>query len=107
MTEFKNPNDPLKKEQGAELMRKLGLQCKGHQYDEVISAALNLAINAIRQKHDTRMGADAEYREKAGKTGQLLLDHYDSVTGKRKSIFPFTQHISMPFHVDPDLLRKH
>jgi hypothetical protein len=107
MTDFSNPKDPLRGTEGAQLMRKIGLQCKGHGYDEVISAAFNLVINAIRQKNDSRMGADAEYREKAGKAGQLLLDHYDAVTGRRKSVFPFTQYVEMPVHVDPDMFRKH
>ena len=35
-----------------------------------------------------------------GKT--ILLDHYDAVTGRRRSVFPFTQQVKMPLHWEDD-----
>ena len=107
MDEFVNSADPLKRTEGADLFLKLTAQCVGHDYDEVASAALNLLLNALRQKHDSRMGAEAEYSEKTGRAHQMLLGHYDSVTGRRLSVFPHTQRINMPLHLDPDFLRRH
>lgn len=62
--------------------------------DHVIDASVNMMVNALRQSHPTRQTVEARYDEIVGKAKTLLLSHYDSVTGKRRSIFPFTQHVN-------------
>jgi hypothetical protein len=66
-------------------------------YDVVVGAAINVIVNAIRQAEPTRTDAEAHWNEMVGRGKTLLLDHhYDSVTGKRRNVFPYTQTIHMP-----------
>ncbi len=105
MTMQHNAQDPLRKS-GPQLARDLFEKCAhaadNHSAETVIDAAGNLMINAIRQTFPSRSQAEREFNELAGKFKQMLLDHYDSVTGKRKNIFPFTQFINVQCHVDKD-----
>ena len=67
--------------------------------------AVNLLGNAIRQSVPYRKQAEAIFDELTGNAKTLLLDkHYDAVTGKRRSVFPFTQVIEAPFHVERDVI---
>lgn len=78
----------------------------GKNVDAVIGAAINLLINVLRQMEPTRKEAEARYDMLFGRGKSLLLDrHYDSVTGKRKTIFPFTQVVQMPLHRADDEVR--
>lgn len=78
----------------------------GKNVDAVIGAAINLLINVLRQIEPTRKEAEARYDMLFGRGKTLLLDrHYDSVTGKRKTIFPFTQQVKMPLHWEDDTIR--
>lgn len=71
----------------------------GRSLDAVFGAAINLIVNAIRQSEAKRSDAEARYDVLMGKGKSLLLEsHYDSVTGRRKTVFPYTQVIKMPFH---------
>ena len=72
----------------------------------MIGAAINILINVIRQMEPTRKEAEARWDMLFGRGKTLLLDrHYDSVTGRKKTIFPFTQQISMGFHHEDDEVR--
>ena len=63
------------------------------------SVAINLLVNSIRQCTARRKDAEAILDELHGRTKSTLLDmHYDPVTGLRRSVFPFTQVVQMPFH---------
>lgn len=78
----------------------------GKNVDAVIGAAINLLVNVLRQMEPTRKEAEARYDMLFGRGKTLLLDrHYDSVTGKRKTIFPFTQTVKMPYHHEDDKIR--
>jgi hypothetical protein len=69
----------------------------GHDYEAVAGAAVNVLINVIRQLESTRAEAEAHWDELVGRGKTLLLDnHYDSVTGKRRNVFPHTQVVRMP-----------
>lgn len=97
------PSDPLTKREAApdpqlQLARIFSAAADGCQASDVINAAANLIINGMRQTYSDRSRAESEFTEIFGRTKQALLDHYDSVTGKRKNIFPHTQVISpQPF----------
>jgi hypothetical protein len=78
----------------------------GSPSDIVLGAALNLLVNALRQSAHTKDKAERDFNELVLNKGKsLLFEHYDSVTGKRRSVFPFTQVVEMPFLLDKD--RKH
>jgi hypothetical protein len=101
-----NPNDPMLKAGPAKdkaLLDALVGVCHGQSSNAVTSAAANLLVNAIRQCQPNRAMAERSIDELFGRTKSLLFEHYDSVTGKRRSIFPFTQTIEMSHLVDKDL----
>lgn len=78
----------------------------GKNVDAVLGAALNIVINTIRQMESTRAEAEARYDALFGRAKTLLLErNYDSVTGRRRTIFPFTQQMRMPFHNADDEVR--
>ena len=78
----------------------------GKNVDAVIGASINLLVNVLRQMEPTRKEAEARFDMLFGRGKSLLLDkHYDSVTGKRKTIFPFTQTVTMPYHHEDDTIR--
>jgi hypothetical protein len=93
-----NPKDPLlgvRTPTDQEIFGIISQACAGLNTDQVMSVAVNLIINAIRQTHARRSDAEACISELFGKGAQILLNgHYDSVTGKRLSVYPFTQTIS-------------
>ena len=72
--------------------------------DAVMGAAINLLINAIRQNYATRADAEAKIDELFGRGKQMLLaNHYDSTTGRRRTVIPHTQIVRMPYHMDEDI----
>jgi hypothetical protein len=69
------------------------------------SVGMNLIVNAIRQSTATRTLAEAQFNELFGQGKTMLLDkHYDSVTGHRRSVFPFTQVLQVPFHDEGNVI---
>jgi hypothetical protein len=57
---------------------------------DVVNAALNVLVNAIRQSETTKQGASELWDELTTRSKTLLMDGYDS-TGRKKGIYPFTQ----------------
>lgn len=101
-------NDPLLglPEQERQLFNSFTAASAGKNADAVLGAALNIIINAIRQLEPTRKEAEARYDALFGRAKSLLLEnHYDSVTGKRRTVFPFTQVVKMPHHFEDDIVR--
>jgi hypothetical protein len=102
-----NP-DPLKglPEQERALFEAFKRAAAGKNVDCVIGASINLLVNVLRQMEPTKKEAEARFDMLFGKAKTLLLDrHYDSVTGKRKTIFPFTQQIRAAYHEEDDVIR--
>jgi hypothetical protein len=64
--------------------------------EQVAHVAMNLFCNAIRQGFSDRKGAEMEFDNLTGLLKTMLLDQYDSVTGKRRQVLPFDQTIEMP-----------
>lgn len=105
-----NPNDPLKRtleQNERELMRRFGRAADGFPNDAVIGAALNCFTNSIRQIYPNVRDAEARYNELIGKMKSVLLSHYDGVTGKRKSVFPFHQTISPGLFESKSKIHRH
>jgi hypothetical protein len=93
-----NPNDPLAKvPQGAYvLFNQLTEKCDCFTANEVVTASVNLLLNALRQAHPKQANALRAYDELMGRTKQVLSDHYSEFSGERRNIFPFDQVIHMP-----------
>jgi hypothetical protein len=92
--------DPLQEIQGAELMEKIGQLLNNVPVSVVRDIAVSLLINSMRQTIAHRNEAEAAINEIFGRAKSILLMHYDSVTGVRKALFPYTQVISPPLHVE-------
>lgn len=100
-------NDPLKSTNPTEqeLFERVAQQLTGLPLEVARSITVNLLINTIRQSVPDRGSAEAMIDELFGHAKTILLEqHYDSVTGRRRSVFPFTQVIEMPFHVEQDVI---
>ena len=99
MREFKpndvngNAHDPLQQREGQELFTQLSRVCSGFSYEDVVSAAGNLLINAVRQKCATAKDAASTYDELMAAFKGLLLDQHYFPDGKRRSVFAFHQTI--------------
>jgi len=97
------PSDPLKNLQGQEkmLFDLFTQAASAKNLDAVMGAAINVIVNAIRQTHAKRSDAESKIDELFGRAKQMLLaNHYDSVTGLRRNVFPHTQVITMPMHFE-------
>jgi hypothetical protein len=94
-----NPRDPLL-QTGPEKQRALFDAyvevSRGFPTEDVIGATMNLLVNALRQAHGNRRQADERMSEVSQRLRSILMEHYDPVTGRRRSIFPFTQVVEMP-----------
>ncbi len=95
-TLLNNPSDPLHQnpDVAKELFRQLGAVSNAFPLEMVETAAFNLLLNVVRQRHANRNEADARWSELTGKGRGVLMDHYDPVTQKRRNIFPFAQTIN-------------
>lgn len=85
-----------------ELWNRIQQQMQGASLEVARSIAVNLLVNAVRQSVPFRANAEAAINELFGRAKSMLLDHYDPTTGRRRSVFPFTQVIEAPFHVEKD-----
>src|SRR5262245_64245899 len=98
--------DPLDTE-GAEreLFDAIAKLLVGRPNHVVQSVGMNLIVNSIRQSTGTRVKAEATFDELFGRGKTVLLDvHYDPVTGNRRSVFPFTQVVQMPFNDEGNVI---
>jgi hypothetical protein len=68
---------------------------KGFTRDDVIGAAANLILNALRQDCAKHKDADEALTRLLEKSRQALAEHYGP-TGVRRSIFPHNQVIQVP-----------
>jgi hypothetical protein len=65
--------------------------------DQVYTLAVNLIVHGIRMTTPSRAGAEFVVDDLFRRAKTLALAHYDSVTGKRKVLFPYTQMVQAPF----------
>jgi len=93
---LRNPKDPLHlagPEAERDLFRKIGALCGGYPNEVVENVAGMLLINAIRQNASLWRQAEARMAAHHGRFTQILKDHYDGVSGRKKGVFPYAQHI--------------
>jgi hypothetical protein len=99
-------SDPLKNLAGQEhrLFQLFTQMSTGHNLDAVMGAAVNVLINAIRQNYPLRKDAEQKIDELFGRGKQMLLaNHYDTTTGRRRTVIPHTQVVRMPYVIDKDI----
>lgn len=87
------PQDNLRPP-GEALFKAFGACARGHPYDEVLSAAMNIILNGVRQNVARRDSAIDLMTELHERSMNALLEHYDVVTNRRRSVIPFDQVIS-------------
>jgi hypothetical protein len=78
-----------------ELFDRMSKTADGYSAEDVIGAAANMLINAIRQSQPTRRQAEVRFDELFGRSKQVLVDHYDTL-GRKRGVFPYDQVIEMP-----------
>lgn len=93
-----HPKDPIanNSDNAIELMKKMGQVAHGFSAQDVINAAANLVINALRQSHSNRQSAEQAWDETMARAKGQLMDCYDA-SGRKKGIYPYHQTIVMPF----------
>jgi hypothetical protein len=83
-----------------ELLAKVVPLVIGKPLQMVVGVSMNLLVNAIVQNVSSRKQAEAALDELFGKAKTIVLDqHYDPVTGKRRSVVPVAPDhvIEVPF----------
>ncbi len=78
-----------------ELFELISRASDGFSAEDVLGAAANMLINAVRQSQPTRARAETRFDELFGRSKQVLVDHYDSL-GRKRGIFPYDQTIEVP-----------
>jgi hypothetical protein len=102
-------NDPIRSGPPShiELFEAFAKLADGKNVDAVLGAAVNVIVNAIRQNVALRRDAEAAFDTLFGRAKTILInEHYDAVTGKRRSVLPFTQVIRAAAVIDDDAIRS-
>ena len=92
------PKDPMiaaSPNAECELFTQMAKAANGFSREQVVGAAINLVVNALRQTHAAQKGALDDFDMLTAKARALLAEHYDGM-GKRRNVFPFHQTIEMP-----------
>ena len=90
--------DPLLRatpDHARELFARFGQSANGFTTDDVVTAAVNMLLNAIRQRCKTQAEAERAFDEIFGRSKQVLFNHYDTL-GRKRGIFPYDQVVEMP-----------
>jgi len=88
------PADPLKNpgtEEGRLLFEQFCAAAHNHSIEAVLSAATNMIANCLRQNYGLRTEVEGRVDELFVRCKQILLEHYDPVTGQRRSVVAFDQ----------------
>lgn len=88
--------DPLKDSgtEGAKaLFTEFARLSNGRSIEDVLAACANMIANCLRQNYGLRSEVEGRMRELFERSMSVLLEHYDPVTGRRRSIIPFDQTI--------------
>jgi hypothetical protein len=73
---------------------------EGMPIENVYTIGVNLIIYGIRMSTQTRAAAEFVVDDLFRRTKDVTLAHYDSVTGKPRALWAYTQMIQPPFHVN-------
>lgn len=102
---LRNPKDPMRQtldhgDGTFRLMKAMQGVANGHNIQQVTGASINVFVNSLRQCYANRTDVERAFNEYMGKAKSMLLEHYDSVTGRRRPTFAHDQVIVMPHFQD-------
>lgn len=99
---LRSATDPLKQgpQAGRILAERFSKEANGFSREHVTDAAWSVMLDNVRQSCATREQAHAKLSEMAARMHAILDEHYDSVTGRRRSIFAYDQNINVVFTDD-------
>ena len=83
-----------------EVWNVLVAKLEGMPIEHVYMIAVNLIIYGIRMTTPSRAGAEFVVDDLFRRAKGATIAHYDSVTGKPRALFPYTQMLKAPFHVN-------
>jgi hypothetical protein len=96
---LRNPKDPLHgamEDREVQVLRDIGKALHGVPLEACANVGMNLTITAVRQAFSTWSEAEKHMKNLQGRQMQVLKDHYDSVSGRKKGVFPYDQVIAVP-----------
>jgi hypothetical protein len=76
---------------GRQLFNEFVRVSNGRSIEDVLSACANMIANCLRQNYGRRSEVESRMKELFGRSLEILLEHYDPVTGRRRSVVPFDQ----------------
>jgi hypothetical protein len=88
------PKDPIPDvgtDVGRALFQEFVRVSNGKPIEDVLSACANMIANCLRQNYGLRSEVEARMKELYGRSMEVLLQHYDATTGRRRSVIPFDQ----------------
>jgi hypothetical protein len=90
--------DPLKDQDATrrELFGRMSKAANNFEQRDVVYAAVNLILNAIRQQCPKQKEAEALFDELMAHGKRTLLDQHYFPSGQRRSVYPFHQVIEPP-----------
>ena len=93
-----NKADPLKNQDDTrrELFGRFSKAANNFEQRDVIYAAANLILNAIRQQGPKQKQAEAMFDEMMAHAKRTLLEQHYFPSGQRRNVFPFHQVIEPP-----------
>ncbi len=94
------PSKPIAPDAARELFKRLSALSSGFSSEDVVGAATNLLVNAIRQRQPKRFGAERQFDEAFGRAKHTLLEQHYDLAGNRRNIFPFDQFVEPEHFTD-------
>jgi len=90
--------ETIEKGDAREIFARLMQRCEGMPPLEQYTIALNLIVNTIRMTTPYRAEAERVIDDIFRRGKSVLLDqHYDAVTGRRRTTFAHSQMVQAPF----------
>jgi hypothetical protein len=80
-------------EVGRQLFLEFSRLANGRSIEDILSACANMIANCLRQNYGLRSEVESRMKELFGRSMEVLLQHYDPVTGRRRSVIPFDQSV--------------
>lgn len=102
-------SDPLlvgAPDHGRVLFAKFEQAADGHSTDQIIFAAINVLVKALRETYGKRTEVENRIDDLFGRLKTSIFRFYDPVTNQRRSTIPFTQRVSLPLIIDKEKLHN-
>jgi|SoiMethySBSTD1v2_1073268.scaffolds.fasta_scaffold2734181_2 hypothetical protein len=100
------PKDSIRdpgSETGRALFEEFVRAANGRSIEDVLSACANMIANCLRQNYGLKSEVETRLQELYARSAEVLLQHYDSTTGRRRSVVPFDQTVRPQLILNSDL----